>query len=303
MKIATKITELLKIDLPVFGAPMFLISYPDLVVEVSEAGGIGCFPALNFRKPEDLKDGLAEIRSRTKKPIGVNIIMHQRHNPNWAEQFEICMDFKVELIITSLGTPRSIIKEAKDSGTKVFCDVTTLRHAELVAKTGADALIAVAQGAGGHSGAISPFSLIPYLKKEIGLPVIASGAISSGQQMAAAFSLGADAVYIGTRLIATPEAKASEEYKQMLIDAKPEDIVYTPEISGIPANWIRQSMEKLGEIKGASSLSDEYKRWKDIWSAGHGVAQIESIVPAREIIFSMINEYKEVILGLPNVSN
>ncbi|EMG23599.1 nitronate monooxygenase domain protein [Leptospira interrogans serovar Copenhageni str. LT2050] len=166
MKLNTRITKMLGIDLPIIGAPMFLVSYPDLVVAVSEAGGIGCFPSLNYRSPEQLKDGLQEIRSKTKKPIGVNLILHKSHNPNWSKQLQVVLDAKVELLITSLGSPRTVVNEAKSVGAKVFCDVTTLKHANIVAKAGADALIAVAQGAGGHAGNISPFSLYPYLKKE-----------------------------------------------------------------------------------------------------------------------------------------
>lgn len=300
MRMNTAITQMLGIDLPIIGAPMFLVSYPDLVVAVSEAGGIGTFPALNYRTTESLREGLSQIRSRTRKPIGVNLILHKEHNPNWARQFEVCLEFKVELLITSLGSPRSIVKEAKANGSKVFCDVTTLKHANIVAKSGANALIAVAQGAGGHAGNISPFSLIPYLKKEINLPVIASGAISSGAQMAAALSLGADAVYIGTRLIATPEASASEDYKKMLIESKPEDIVYTAEISGIPANWLKKSIDKLEKGKQPEGgLEAEYKRWKDIWSAGHGVAQISEIIPAGQVITNMVSEYQNIKKSLP----
>ncbi|MCB1318245.1 MAG: nitronate monooxygenase, partial [Leptospiraceae bacterium] len=191
MIISTPLSKMLNIDLPIIGAPMFLVSYPDLVVAVSEAGGIGCFPALNYRTPEELKDGIQEIRARTQKPIGVNLILHKQHNPRWPEQYEVVMREKVELIITSLGTPRTIAGEIKQSGAGLFCDVTTLRHAEVVAQSGADALIAVAAGAGGHAGAISPFSLFPYLKERTGLPIVAAGAISNGRQMAAALALGA----------------------------------------------------------------------------------------------------------------
>lgn len=311
---------MLGIDLPIIGAPMFLVSYPDLVVAVSEAGGLGAMPALNYRTSEELRRGLSEMRARTKKPIGINLILHKEHNPKWQEQFELCLEFKVELIITSLGSPRSVIKEAKSIGSKVFCDVTTLRHAEIVAKSGADALIAVAQGAGGHAGAISPFALIPYLKEAIPeLPVVASGAIATGKQMAAALALGADAVYVGTRLIATPEAQAYAEYKQMLVDSAPEEIIYTPKISGIPANWLKRSLEKLaarkdgihaGSQPGASVLEDpnfkpetglsvEAKSWKEIWSAGHGVAQIHSIEPAAQVIRQMAADYQKVKQNLP----
>ena len=305
MKINTKITEMLGIDLPIIAAPMFLVSYPDLVVAVSEAGGIGCFPALNYRTVDQLREGLSEIRSRTKKPIGVNLILHKDHNPNWPRQFEVCLEFKVELIITSLGSPRTIVKEAKAEGAKVFCDVTTLRHAQLVAKSGADALIAVSQGAGGHAGDVNPYVLIPQLIDEIGLPVIASGAISSGRQMAAAMSLGADAVYVGTRLIATPEAKTADGYKEMILSSTYNDIVYTPEISGIPANWLKATVEranisKPGTIAGDESHSEkEYKRWRDIWSAGQGVTQIKDIKPAKTIIEEMAQEYVSIVNKLP----
>jgi len=301
MKIRTGITEMLGIDLPIIGAPMFLVSYPDLVVAVSEAGGIGCFPSLNYRTPEQLRDGLQEIRARTKKPMGVNIILHKEHNPNWQKQYEVVMEHKVELVITSLGTPRTIAKEVKASGAHLFCDVTTLKHAEIVAKSGADALIAVASGAGGHAGAITPFSLFPYLKQKTGLPVVASGAISGGAQMAASFALGADAVYIGTRLIATPEAQASEEYKALLLESAPEDIVYTEKISGIPANWLKKSVERAQPIidSGESKSLDEYKRWRDIWSAGHGVAQIDELEPAGDVVRRMAEEYVAICERLP----
>lgn len=307
MKIRTKITEMLGIDLPIIGAPMFLVSYPDLVVAVSEAGGIGCFPALNYRTVDQLRQGLEEIRSRTKKPIGVNLILHKEHNPFWAKQFEVCLEFKVELIITSLGSPRTIISEAKSVGAKVFCDVTTLRHAQIVAKAGADALIAVCHGAGGHAGTISPYVLIPQLIEETGLPVIAAGAISAGKQMAASLALGAEAVYVGTRLIATPEAKASDEYKKMILESTAEDLIYTAEISGIPANWLKKSVERAkikqpATIAGATSeaeIEKEYKRWRDIWSAGQGITQIKEIKPAREIVYEMAKEYLEIIKKLP----
>lgn len=292
---------MLGIDLPIIGAPMFLVSYPDLVCAVSNAGGIGSMPALNYRTTAELRAGLSEIRSRTKNPIGINLILHKEHNPKWMEQFEVCLEFKVELLITSLGSPRTIIKEAKSVGSKVFCDVTTLKHANIVVKSGADALIAVAQGAGGHAGAISPFALIPYLKEEIpGIPVVASGAISTGRQMAAALALGADAIYVGTRLIATPEAQAYDDYKQMLIDSAPEEIIYTPKISGIPANWLKRSIDKLDpDFKPDTGLNVDAKSWKEVWSAGHGVAQIKEIKPASDVIREIADDYQTVKKSLP----
>ena len=297
-----RITELLGIRYPIIGAPMFLVSYPDLVCAVSEAGGIGCFPAANYRTPADLREGLAEIRSRTKQPIGVNIILEQGHNPKWRGQLETALEERAELIIFSLGARRDVVREAQAAGARVFFDVTTLRHARIAAKSGVDGIIAVAQGAGGHAGNISPLSLIPYIKKEVDVPVIASGAISNGAQAAAAFCLGADAVYIGTRLIATPEAQADEAYKRMIIETAPEDIIYSDKVSGIPANWLGRSYERFAaaeeETARGGASGDEYKRWRDIWSAGHGVGQIDSLLPAGEVIEDMARECALVLARL-----
>jgi nitronate monooxygenase len=300
MKIKTKITEMLGNDLPIFAAPMFLVSYTDLVVAVSEAGGVGCFPSVNYRTIPELRSALEEIRSRTNKPFGVNIILSRDHNPNRAKQLELCYEFRVPLIITSMGTPRTIVKEAHQTGCRIFCDVTTLRMAEVVATSGADALIAVAQGAGGHAGAISPFSLIPYLKEATGLPVLAAGSITNGSQMAAAFALGADAVYCGTRFICTPESGAKPDYKQMIIDSKPEEIEYTDRISGIPANWMGRSLERVRDLNGENP-DDPYTRWRDIWSAGHGVGQIDDIRPAEQIVREMADEYGRVLQRFPEM--
>ncbi len=305
MKISTIITEQLGVDLPILGAPMFLVSYVDLVVAVSEAGGVGCFPSMNFRTVEELSDTLDEIRSRTSKPIGVNIILYKEHNPQWGRQLEVCLDHKVELIITSMGTPRSVVKEARSAGSRVYCDVTNLRQAQLVAKGGADALIAVSQGAGGHAGAISPFALVPYLKKETGLPIIAAGSITDGRQMAASFALGADAVYVGTRLIATHESRASDEYKAMVLAAKPEEIIYTDSVSGVNANWLKSSLERWEKSRGEQGTIENHemalKRWRDIWSAGHGVGSMDHVEHAGEVIRRMATEYMQIRENLPGI--
>ena len=252
---------MLNIKYPVFGAPMFLVSYPELVAAVSEAGGIGCFPSMNYRSTDELNDALFEIREKTKKPIGVNIVLYKDHNPQWSSQLKVCLDHKVDLIITSMGVPRSIISEVKSAGVKIFCDVIDLRYARAVAKAGADAVIAVCSGAGGHAGRISPFSFIPYLKDELDLPVIAAGSIATGRQMAAAMILGAEAVFIGTRFIASEEASASESYKNAVINAVPEDIIYTDEISGVYANWLKESYEKFK--KGSEKRCDAYNHESD----------------------------------------
>ena len=163
-------------------------------------------------------------------------------------------------------------------------------------------MIAVSQGAGGHAGAISPFSFIPYLKEETGLPVIAAGSINDGKQLAASLSLGAGAVYVGTRLIASHEGNAKQEYKDMLIRSSPEKIRYTDKVSGIPANWMEESLSEANLDDGAEwdkDLANEPKRWRDIFSAGHGVSQIKTIMKAKDIVDQMIQEYSQIIRDLP----
>lgn len=320
------ICEMLGIDVPIVGAPMFLVSYPELVSAVTRAGGIGCFPSANYRSFEELGAGMEEMRASIgagdgvqRLPIGVNIILHEGHNPDWRGQFDTALKHKADVIIFSLGVKRDVVREAQAAGAKVFFDVTTLRHAKLAAKSGVDAIIAVCQGAGGHAGTVTPFSLIPEIKAhpDIDVPVLAAGAISNGAQMAAALCLGADGVYIGTRLIATPEARAAQEYKTMILESNASDVVYSAEISGIPANWLGPSFEvwKKSQEPGAGEsmtlvghetespagqgeLSEELKRWRDIWSAGQGVAQIQAVEPAGEIITGMARECKEILTRL-----
>lgn len=300
MKISTAITEMLGIDLPILGAPMFLVSNVELVVAVGEAGGLGCFPAQNYRTLRELEEAIGEIRNRSSRPFGVNIVLYKEHNPQWKEQLDICLRHRVRLLIASMGTPRGFIREAKEVGTLVFADVVNLRMARVAARAGVDALIAVSQGAGGHAGTINPFSLIPYLKKETALPVVAAGCISTGEHLAAALSLGADAVYVGTRLIATPESGAVEAYKKMIIDSAPEEIIYSDEVSGHPANWLSPSLEQFRTQREKKSSADEFKRWRDIWSAGQGVAQIEDRLPVAAIIQRMATDYERIRRELPS---
>ncbi|MDH4263240.1 MAG: nitronate monooxygenase [Spirochaetia bacterium] len=295
----TKITQLLGIKYPIIGAPMFLVSGPQLVAAVSNAGGIGTFASMSYRTPDHVKAAIDETRKLTNKPFGMNIVLHKAHNPHLREHFQLAIDEKIPLIITSMGTPRSLIKDAHMHDIKVFCDVISLKQAEVVEKAGADGIIAVTQGAGGHAGNINPFSFIPYLKDTIKIPVIAAGAISRGSQMAAAFSLGAEAVYVGTRFIATPEANASNEYKQALINANPEDIIYSDKISGINANWIKESFDRWIKYDTEKTHDIKLKRWIDIWSAGQGVAQIHDIQPVNEIMMEMIGEYNKIKSRLP----
>lgn len=303
MKIATRFSEMFGIDLPVVGAPMFLVSYPELVAAVSNSGGLGTFPSMNFRTTAEFSEALVKVRSLTSKPFGVNIVMYKAHNPEWKKQFDLCLQYRVPLVITSMGTPRSIVSEAKDAGIKIFGDVTTLRQAEVLARSGVDGLIAVSQGAGGHAGKISPFAFIPYLKKETALPVLAAGSVATGGQMAAAFALGADGVYIGTRFLASIESGASAGYKKALIDAVPEEIEYTDRLSGVSANWLAVSVELFQRIERGETGEggEEIKKWRDLWSAGHGVAQISSVEKVSDIMAELVEQYIGAVEKMPAV--
>ena len=298
-EIKTEISTLFNIRYPIIGAPMFLISNPALVAAISNAGGLGTFAAMSYRTISEMQKAIHEIRELTDKPFGINLVLHKEHNPMVREQFQVCLAEKIPLIITSMGTPRTSIKEAHEKGLKVFCDVTNIKQAAVVAKCGADGIIAVSQGAGGHAGPISPFALVLQIKEETNVPVIAAGAISRGQHMSAAFCLGASAVSVGTRFIAAIESPAPEGYKKALIEANSEDIIYSDLISGVHANWLRTSFEKWQKFQSDKNHDTGLKKWIDIWSAGHGVAQIHEVLSVSDIIENMVAEYHHLKKLLP----
>lgn len=283
-RIHTDFTAMIDVRYPIIGAPMFLVSYEEMAAAVSGAGGLGAIPLPNYRKIDDLKMALNNIRKLTDKPIGVNI--HLSGKFEWEKQLDLCIEAGVKFFITSLGDPRRIMDSVHSSGGKVFADVISVKQGLKARDLGVDGLIAVGSGAGGHSGHISTFVLVPYLKKITGLPVIAAGGISTGAQMAAAFCLGACAVVTGTRLIATPEARASDAYKEAVVEAGPEEIICTDKITGNPANWLARSIDTFEKRPELGS-----KKWLDLWSAGQSVAQTDEIKPAGRIIQEMVEEF------------
>jgi len=229
-KIKTPFTEMMGIDYPIIAAPVFLVSNADLVSQASESGGIGTFPALNYRPLDKYVEALKDIRQKTKKPIGVNIIVN-KSNARQNDDLKIALDHGVDMFITSLGSPKTVIAEAHKNGAKVFCDVTNLEHAMKVQDLGADGVIAVGAGAGGHAGPISPLVLIPWLKTRLDIPIIAAGGISHGSMVAACLALGAAGVSVGTRLIGIREAQVEKTYKDAVVKSTAEDIVYTTRVS------------------------------------------------------------------------
>ncbi len=295
-KINTHLTQMLDIRYPIVGAPMFVVSYEKLAIAVSEAGGLGCLPLPNYRTLDDLANALKVIREATDKPIGVDI--HVSGKFPWKEQLSLCLDAGVSLFITSLGDPSVILDEVHSTGGKVFANVISLEQGLKAQDRGLDGLIAVASWAGGHGGITPTIILVPYLVKHTELPVIAAGGISTGSQMAAAMSIGSCGVIVGTRLVATIESCASKEYKEMIIKSGPEDIVCTDRITGNPSTWIAKTIE--GVESGPEIGS---RKWLDLWSAGKSVAQTEEIIPAKDLVREMVEEYFEACEKLQSTIN
>ena len=325
-KIETSFTKSFGISYPIIAAPMFLVSNTDLVVAASEAGGIGTFPALNYRPLEAYEASLKEIKSRTSKPIGVNIIVN-KSNTRQKDDLKIALDNGVDLFITSLGSPKDVIEAAHKNGAKVYCDVTNLDHAKKVQDLGADGVIAVGTGAGGHAGPISPLVLIPWLKSELEIPIVAAGGISHGSMIAACLALGASGVSMGTRFIASTEAKVDESYKNAVVSASPEDIVMTTRVSGTPASVINTDyVKKIGtdlpvllkflkenkttkkyivpliHLMGMKAMENAATKasWKTVWSAGQSVGMIDDIISVQQIFDKLIQEYQESVNQLPS---
>lgn len=283
--------------IPAIAAPMFLTSGPDLVVETCRAGIVGTFPALNQRSSAGFGDWLDEIAGRLPNgaaPFGVNLIVH-RTNHRLEADLAMVVEKQVPLVITSLGTISEVVEAVHSYGGLVFHDVIQRRHAE---KAGVDGIIAIAAGAGGHAGRLSPFALLTELREVFGGTIVLAGAINTGAQIAAARLIGADIAYLGTRFIATDEAMPSGVYKRMILDSRAEDILYTPAISGVHGNFMRPSVERAGldpdapVYAGALNLKDEARAWSEVWSAGQGIGGICEILPAGMLCRRLVSVYR-----------
>ncbi|MDZ4662454.1 MAG: nitronate monooxygenase [Pseudomonadota bacterium] len=322
-KIETDFTRQFNVRFPIISAPMYLVSNVEMVVRTNEAGGLGTFPALNYRPIENFGKAVKETKSRTVNAFGINLIV-QKSNKYQHAQLDLILENKVPLVITSLGSPREVIRRAHAAGTKVYCDVVGLEHAKKVVDLGADGIIAVGSGAGGHAGETSLFSLIPYLKKNLKVPIVAAGSIVDGKGMAAALALGASAIYMGTRFIATKESPASASYKKAIVSATPEDIINTDKVDGFPGNFIlNDGLKKVGLrtglIESAISQIKPIKKWlalaraarsllasenskvsyKNVFSAGYGVGMIDNILSIEEVMKNTVQEYLSIKENLP----
>jgi nitronate monooxygenase len=288
----TPLSQRLGLAYPIVCAPMFLISNKEMIVAAAEAGVLGAMPSLNARTSAQFKDDLTWIRQKTDKPIAINMTIGLTAPERVMSDVELCFEYGVDVLITSYGDPTEIVKAAHAKKVTVFHDVINLRHAKKAEAAGVDAIIGVSAGAGGHAGRITPYALIPWLKENLSVPVIAAGAISTGKQIAASLALGAELCYLGTRFIPSTECGAQEGYKQMVVDAGPEDIVYTDKVSGIHANFLKATVP---ESFDAGRGHEEAKRWKDIWSAGHGVAEIKESAPLGAIVEQLAREYHDAV--------
>lgn len=302
--------RLANLRLPLVAAPMFIASGPDLVVETCRAGVAGTFPSLNGRTTAQFVDWLAEISARLlpcpgAAPFGVNLIVH-RSNTRLDQDLAAVVAHRVPLVITSLGAVSEIVQAVQSYGGLVFHDVINLRHAVKAAEAGVDGIVAVSAGAGGHAGTLHPFALVQEIRAVFDGTILMSGAISTGAQIAAARMAGADLAYAGTRFIATKEAAAPDAHKAMIMDARASDIIYTQAISGVNANFLRPSIAAAGLNPdalpqwegGHRAHEDRPKAWKNIWSAGQGVAACRDIPAVAELCDTLAREYEAAIAAM-----
>jgi len=299
------IPDQLKVNLrlPAIAAPMFLVSGPEMVIAACRAGIIGSFPAPNARSSEDLDQWLTRINvalaDDTAAAYAVNLVVH-RSNNRLAADFDAVLRHRPPLVITALGSPRDIVVAVHDYGGLVFADVNSIKFARKAIESGVDGLVLVAAGAGGHTGEVAGFAFVEEVRRFWDGPVVLGGAISTGRGVRAAEILGADLAYVGSALIACAESMAADAYKEMILAAGAEDIVASKGITGVKANWLRQSLIAAGydpdnmptdKKVDFANAQDDAKAWKNVWSAGQGVGAVTAIAPMAEIVEQMAREY------------
>ena len=303
-----------RLRLPVIGSPLFIISNPELVVAQCRAGVVGSFPALNARPGPVLEEWLKRLTGELGEadaPYAVNQIVH-RSNDRLMHDVELCVKYKAPIVITSLGAREEVNQAIHSYGGIVLHDIINDAFARKAVSKGADGLIAVAAGAGGHAGTISPFALMGEIRAWFDGPVALSGAIATGGAVLAAQAMGANFAYIGSAFIATEEANASPEYKAMLVAGAAEDIVYTNLITGVHGNYLKGSLAAAGldpenlPVSDATAMNfgsdrQKPKAWKDIWGSGQGIGAVDAVVPAAALVARLAREYgaARARLGLP----
>ncbi len=302
------------LSVPVVGSPLFIISNPDLVIAQCKAGVVGSFPALNARPEAQLHEWLERITTELDRhnqenpdnpaaPFAVNQIVH-RSNDRLMHDVEACVKWKVPVVITSLGAREEVNEAIHSYGGIVLHDIINDKFARKAVEKGADGLIAVAWGAGGHAGTLSPFALVSEIREWFDGPLLLSGSIGTGDAVLAAQAMGADLAYIGSPFIATEEARASDAYKQGIVEGGGEDIVYTNLFTGVHGNYLKASIENAGLDPANLPVSDpskmnfgsggntKAKAWKDIWGCGQGIGPVKKVMPAAEMVERLKREYE-----------
>ena len=323
-----------KTRVPVIGAPLFTVSYPELVLAQCKAGVVGSFPALNARPEEKLSEWLTMMKKELDEyrvenpdaviaPFAVNQICHHSNN-RLEHDMEVCVEHEVPIVITSLRAPKFVVDAVHSYGGAVMHDVINIRHAKKAIDEGADGLILVCAGAGGHAGALSPFALVREVREFFDGPVALSGSISHGASVLSAQAMGADFAYIGTRFIATQEANASQGYKDMIVESSAKDIMYSPTFTGVHGNYLRPSVVNAGldpedlpyadknDMNFGSSGKDmdksiaqgdnQKKAWKDIWGSGQGIGNLHNVPTVMEAVDALVEEYEEAKNALSSKS-
>nr|WP_250809369.1 nitronate monooxygenase family protein [Neorhizobium tomejilense] len=302
-----------RLRLPVVASPLFIISHPELTLAQCKAGVVGAFPALNARPESQLDEWLAMITEdlaahnaanpdRPAAPFAVNQIVHTS-NKRLEHDLMMCVKYKVPIVISSLGAVPEVNAAVHSYGGIVLHDIINNRHANSAIRKGADGLIAVAAGAGGHAGTLSPFALVQEIREWFDGPLLLAGAIATGGGILAAQAMGADMAYIGSPFIATKEARAVDGYKQMIVDSNAADVVYSNYFTGIHGNYLKGSITATGMDPDALPVADPSKMdfeqavsgpkaWKEIWGAGQGVGAVKAVVPVAELVDRLENEYR-----------
>jgi len=313
----TKLTEMLGIKYPIIMAPMFLVSNTKMIIAALESGITAAFPALNYRTDAEFRAAIDEIRTKTDKPFGINLIVN-KSNIKYKEQLATCVEKKVDYVITSLGSPEETIAQCKPAGIKVFCDVVDLKYAQKVEQLGADAIIAVNKEAGGHAGHTSYQNLIPKLVGNCNIPIISAGGVANGNQLKAMLDLGAEGVSMGTVFIATEESDVGDDYKNALIEYGAKDIVRTSNLSGTPltvintpylqeigteASWLQKKLMKNKKLKKYVKMFIVMKgmkkikksafgaSYKTVFVAGPSIEEVHEVRTVKAIIEDLVKDF------------
>lgn len=302
-----------RLALPAIAAPMFIVSQPEMVAAQCKAGIVGSFPSLNARPSGAFEEWLIKLRQELSEgdaPFAVNLIVH-RTNTRLEEDLALCVKYQVPIVITSLGANPDVNAAVHSYGGIVLHDIINNEFAHKAVDRGADGLIAVAAGAGGHAGTISPFALVQEIREWFQGPLALSGAMANGRSIAAARALGADYAYIGSAFIATQEANAAAAYKQMVVESAAKDIVYSNLFTGVHGNYLIPSILKAGldpndlaqsdaSKMQISELGKDTKAWRDIWGAGQGIGAVKEVVSVQALVARLSGEYKAALAGLAN---